>query len=108
MEALLKPRLFHAPVAQWIEQQPSKLKVGGSIPPGRTILLRSTTENHSSSFEESVLFKVGGSMGGGPVSPKQVGFGKGRRRTKSAKILINIDFLTFLRYKKPANFTIPP
>src|SRR5215467_16185735 len=33
---VLKPCCFsgNGPVAQWIEQQPSKLKVGGSSPPG--------------------------------------------------------------------------
>ena len=31
-----------APVAQLEEQQPSKLLVGGSSPPGRTILLQTT------------------------------------------------------------------
>ncbi len=31
----LYPEQPHAPVAQWIEQQPSKLLVEGSIPSGR-------------------------------------------------------------------------
>src|SRR5690606_38632223 len=69
-------QVFNALVAQWIERSVAVRKGAGSIPAVRTILLRSTTENHSSSFEESVLFKDGGSMGGGPVSPKQVGFWK--------------------------------
>ena len=45
----------YLPVAQWIEQQPSKLWVGGSIPPGQAtihtvsiIQLRSTTILYSS------------------------------------------------------------
>lgn len=55
--------MIYAPVAQWIEQQPSKLKVGGSIPPGRTILLRATSRRHSSRYGEFVLFTVKGSRG---------------------------------------------